>query len=140
MNNKNTILFYVAWIVSLAATIGSLYFSEIMGFVPCEMCWYQRILMYPLTLILGIAIFRSDFHLKWYVLPLSILGMITAAMHYLEQKIPGFGGFKPCLEGVPCNVEYINYFGFITIPFLSLTAFSIITVALLFSRKAKHNY
>jgi len=135
MNNKNTLLFYSAWLVSIVATLGSLYFSEIREFIPCEMCWYQRILMYPLALFLGIAVFRSEFHLKWYVLPLSILGIITASMHYLEQKIPGFGGFEPCMSGVPCNVEYINYFGFVTIPFLSLTAFILVTVLLLFLRK-----
>lgn len=136
MKYRNTSLFYLAWIVSIVATLGSLYFSEVRGFIPCEMCWYQRILMYPLTLILGIAIFRSEYQMKWYVLPISIIGIVTASIHYMEQKIPGFGGVKPCAQGVPCNIEYINYMGFITIPFLSLTAFIIITVLLLFVKKS----
>lgn len=139
MGNKNTLLFYAAWIVSIIATLGSLYFSEIRGFIPCEMCWYQRILMYPLVLILGISVFRSDFYLKWYILPISILGIVIASIHYMEQKIPGFGGIKPCLNGVPCNIEYINYFGFLTIPFMSLIAFIMITLFLIFSRKDKSN-
>lgn len=136
MKYRNTSLFYLAWIVSIVATLGSLYFSEVRGFIPCEMCWYQRILMYPLTLILGIAIFRSEYQMKWYVLPISIIGIVTASIHYMEQKIPGFGWVKPCAQGVPCNIEYINYMGFITIPFLSLTAFIIITVLLLFVKKS----
>lgn len=139
MGNKNTLLFYAAWIVSIVATLGSLYFSEIRGFIPCEMCWYQRILMYPLILLLGISVFRGDFYLKWYILPITILGVFTASMHYMEQKIPGFGGIKPCLDGVPCNIEYINYFGFVTIPFMSLTAFILITLFLFFSRKDRLN-
>lgn len=139
MGNKNTLLFYAAWLVSIIATLGSLYFSEIRGFIPCEMCWYQRILMYPLVLFLGISVFRADFYLKWYILPISIFGIVIASMHYMEQKIPGFGGIKPCLDGVPCNIEYINYFGFVTIPLMSLIAFILITLFLLFSRKDRLN-
>lgn len=130
-------LLYIAWVVSLVAMFGSLYFSEIKGYIPCELCWYQRILMYPLTLILGIGTFQNDISVKKFVLPLSIIGGSISFMHYLEQKIPGFGGIKPCVSGVPCSGQYINWFGFITIPFLSLVAFVIIACCMLFIKPKK---
>lgn len=129
--DKKGILLYGAWFVSVIATLGSLYFSEIKGFIPCELCWYQRISMYPLVLILGIATFQNDLKAPRYVLPLSLLGGSISILHYLEQKVPGFGGIKPCANGVPCSSEYINWLGFITIPFLALVAFLLITIAML---------
>lgn len=126
---------YLAWIVAVTATLGSLYFSEVRGFIPCELCWYQRILMYPLSVILGIAAFYDEDKIKKYVLPLSILGMLISTFHYMEQKFPGFAAIKPCTQGVPCNVQYINWLGFITIPFLALIAFTLITLLLLVKRK-----
>ncbi|MCM3164356.1 MULTISPECIES: disulfide oxidoreductase [Bacillaceae] len=128
---------YIAWLVSIVATLGSLYFSEIRGFVPCELCWYQRILMYPLTLILGIGTFQNDVSVKKFVLPMAITGWCISLFHYLEQKVPGFAEIKPCTNGVPCNAEYINWFGFITIPFLALTAFSLIIVFMLLAKSNK---
>ncbi len=130
-------LLYGAWVVSLIATFGSLYFSEIKGFIPCELCWYQRILMYPLTLILGIGTFQNDSSVKKFVLPLALIGGSISFMHYLEQKIPGFGGIKPCVSGVPCSAHYINWFGFITIPFLALVAFVIIACCMVFIKTKK---
>ncbi|PIC78052.1 disulfide bond formation protein B [Sporosarcina sp. P19] len=130
-------LLYVAWVVSLVAMFGSLYFSEIKGYIPCELCWYQRILMYPLTLLLGIATFQNDTTVKKFVLPLALIGGSISFMHYLEQKIPGFGGIKPCVSGVPCNAEYINWFGFVTIPFLALMAFVLIAVCMFLIKPKK---
>lgn len=121
---------YLAWLAALIATGGSLFFSEVRQFVPCTLCWYQRILMYPLVLLLGVASFRSDRHIIPYVLPLSLLGAGIALFHYLEQKIPGFGAPELCRAGVPCSTEYINWLGFITIPLLSLVAFSFISLLL----------
>ncbi|GLO68351.1 MULTISPECIES: disulfide oxidoreductase [Oceanobacillus] len=130
---------YVAWLVSVVATLGSLYFSEIRGFVPCELCWYQRILMYPLSLILGIATFQNDRSVKKYVLPMAIIGWSISFFHYLEQKVPGFAEIKPCANGVPCSAEYINWLGFITIPFLALVAFTLIALLMLLIRRPKNN-
>lgn len=130
-------LLYSAWLISLVAMFGSLYFSEIKGYIPCELCWYQRILMYPLVVLLGIATFQYDVFVKKYVLPLSIIGAGVSLMHYMEQKIPGFGGIKPCVNGVPCSSEYINWYGFITIPFLALVAFVAITICMLLIRTKK---
>ncbi|MEK5069657.1 disulfide oxidoreductase [Sporosarcina sp. FSL K6-1508] len=130
-------LLYVAWVVSLVAMFGSLYFSEIKGYIPCELCWYQRIFMYPLTLILGIGTFQNDSSVKKFVIPLALIGGSISFMHYLEQKIPGFGGIKPCVSGVPCSSQYINWFGFITIPFLALVAFVIITFCMFLIKSKK---
>jgi len=129
---------YAAWLVSVVATLGSLYFSEIRGFIPCELCWYQRILMYPLTLILGIATFQNDRSVKKYALPLAVIGWPISLFHYLEQKVPGFAGIKPCASGVPCSAEYINWLGFITIPFLALVAFTLIIFMLIIKSPKKN--
>lgn len=130
-NSKSQqIYLYFAWVVSLVATLGSLYFSEIRGFIPCDLCWYQRILMYPLVLILGIGTFQNDVSAKKFALPLAVIGWFISTYHYLVQKVPGFAEIKPCVNGVPCNTQYINWLGFITIPFLAWTAFTLIIVSL----------
>lgn len=136
---KKVWVLYFAWLVSVVATLGSLYFSEIKGFIPCDLCWFQRIFMYPLVVILGIGTFQSDISVKKFVLPLSLVGGLISLFHYLEQKVPGFGGIRPCVSGVPCSAEYINWFGFVTIPFLALTAFTLITISMtyLFLKKSK---
>ena len=126
---------YVAWIQSLVATLGSLYFSEMQHFVPCSLCWYQRIFLFPLTIIIAIGIYRKDKHLYQYVLPLSILGAGFAFYHVLLQNgiIPET--LLPCVSGVSCTVKYVSYLGFITIPLLSLVAFLVIIVSMLIYRK-----
>ena len=134
-NQAKLPLLYLTWLWAIVATLGSLYFSEIRMFVPCVLCWYQRILMYPLVLILGVATYRQDGRSFAYSLPLSVLGMIVAAYHVLEQKVEGFGSAALCQSGVPCATSYINWLGFISIPVLSLTAFTGITVLLLISRR-----
>lgn len=126
---------YLAWLVAIVATLGSLYFSEVRNFVPCTLCWYQRILMYPLVIVLGVASYRLDRNVVGYALPLSVLGMLVAAFHYLEQKVPGFGMEALCSAGVPCSSQYIDWFGFVTIPFLAFVAFTIITVLLWTARQ-----
>ncbi len=134
-SNRSALFLYFAWFVAVIATLGSLYFSEIRLFLPCELCWYQRIAMYPLAIILGIAAYTNDLKITKYVLPLSIIGGMISFYHYLLEKVPGFASVKPCSQGIPCDVQWINWFGFVTIPFLALTAFILITVFLLISRK-----
>lgn len=126
---------YLAWLVSLVATGGSLYFSEVAGFIPCELCWYQRILMYPLAVILGIASYRDDRSIIPYSLPLSLGGAALSAFHYLLQKMPGMADRAPCKQGVPCSGQYINWLGFVTIPLLAFTAFVLISLFLVMARK-----
>jgi disulfide bond formation protein DsbB len=126
---------FFSWITSLIATLGSLYFSEVLHYIPCTLCWYQRILMYPLTLLLGIAFYHGDRKVYQYVLPISFVGVFISAYHYSLQKIPFLQKFEMCTSGVPCSGEYINLLGFITIPFLALFAFSMITIMMLVLRK-----
>lgn len=128
-----------AWIVSLVAVLGSLYYSEIAGFIPCELCWYQRILMYPLVVILGVGYYRLDRNVRLYALPLSILGIIISSFHYLHQKTNLFRETYQCTQGVPCSGEYVNYSDFITIPFMALTAFILITIILLYPNTNKED-
>lgn len=131
MNWKNTIRengLHFSWFVALTATLGSLYFSEILQYIPCKLCWYQRILMYPLVIILGIAAVRKERHMYIYVLPMSIWGAGISLYHYLMQKTAWFKSGAEACGPIPCDVDYVNYFGFITIPFMALTAFVIITV------------
>jgi disulfide bond formation protein DsbB len=129
-NNKQKLetLFFSAWATSVIATLGSLYFSEVMKYVPCTLCWYQRIFMYPLVLFMGIAVVKKDYQLSIYILPLSIIGGCISLYHYLIQKVDMFAANSISCGAVPCTGEYINWFGFITIPFLALTAFTIITI------------
>ncbi|NNU89678.1 MULTISPECIES: disulfide oxidoreductase [Anoxybacillus] len=117
-----------AWSVALIATLGSLYFSEIMKFIPCELCWYQRIFMYPQVFLLGMAFVRKDFKIARYTLMLSIIGGTISSYHYLIQKITFFRDTAPSCGIVPCTGQYINWFGFITIPFLALIAFIFISI------------
>lgn len=126
---------YFAWLVAVTATLGSLYFSEIRGFVPCELCWFQRILMYPLSIILGIAAFYEDDRIKRYVLPFSIIGICVSSYHYMKQKLPWLNEIQPCTQGVPCSTQHFNWLGFITIPFMALTAFVLITLLLAVKKK-----
>jgi disulfide bond formation protein DsbB len=125
---------YLAWVVSLVAVTGSLIFSEYMGFEPCKLCWFQRIFMYPLALLLAMACYRNDRRQIPYLLPLSIIGGLISLYHYAEQKIPALAKLLPCTVGVPCNGQYINWLGFITIPFLALIAFIMMTCLLWMGR------
>jgi disulfide bond formation protein DsbB len=121
---------YGAWLIAVIATIGSLYFSEVRMFVPCNLCWWQRIFMYPLVVVLAVATFRQDFGVWRTALPLAAIGGSISLYHYLLQKVPGLAAPTACASGVPCNAQYINWFGFVTIPFLAGTAFALIIAAL----------
>lgn len=125
----------LAFVVALTATLGSLYFSEIRHFIPCTLCWYQRILMYPLVLITLVGLIEQDEFLPTYVLPFSLIGLCVSAYHYALQ-LGLFGNSGACTVGIPCNARYLNIFGFITIPLMALTAFILITVIMLATRRA----
>lgn len=118
---------HIALLAAWVATCGSLFFSEVLGWVPCLLCWYQRILMYPLAVILAVGILRRDRGLPAYVLPLSLTGIGVSLYHYLLIKTDWFPP-PACTAGVPCTVDYLNWLGFINIPFLALTAFVIISI------------
>ena len=119
---------YIAWLFAFSGTFGSLYFSEIEGYVPCQLCWYQRIVLYPILILLTTIIIKKDYKYAIHLISLSIIGVFLSAFHYAEQKISVVAEHFECSLGVPCSGEYINLLGFITIPFLSLLAFLAITL------------
>lgn len=126
-----TKLHYFSWTISLVATSGSLYYSEIRHFAPCVLCWYQRILMYPLVFIIMIGILRKDQGLRLYVLPMSILGLVVSSYHILLERGILPETVAPCTLGVSCTIKYTGYFGFVTIPVMSFVAFLLITLCML---------
>lgn len=128
----------LAFIQALVATLGSLYYSEILGLIPCLLCWWQRIIMYPSALILFIAALRNDKNIAIYILPLSLIGGLIALYHYLLQITP-LSNFNPisCGAWQECSKIDKVYFGFITIPFLSLIAFTNISLLMFILLKRK---
>lgn len=128
-------LLYIAWATAVASMMGSLYFSEVLGFAPCVLCWYQRIAMYPLVLIIGMGIVKKDRNFHYYALPLSVIGGIIAFYHNLWYYNVITASLPPCISGVSCTTKYIEWFGFVSIPLLSLLSFVIIVVAILINKK-----
>ncbi len=128
---------YFAWAIALVSLVGSLYFSEIKGYTPCLLCWYQRITMYPLVAIIGVGILRRDRAMAAYVLPLSIIGATIALYHNLLQWHIISETFAPCVNGVSCVTNQVVALNFITIPLLSLAAFSAITILMIIYWKTR---
>lgn len=139
MLGSQRIALYLAWLIAIIATLGSLYFSEVQHFPPCILCWYQRIAMYPLVILISIGLLSRDKGLPRYVLPFSIIGLIIATVHVLLYYgiIPESN--VPCSAGISCTTKYIEWFGFVTIPLLSLIAFSVITGCAVVALKAAKN-
>jgi disulfide bond formation protein DsbB len=113
---------WLAFAVAATATAGSLYLSEVAGFIPCTLCWYQRIAMYPLVILLGIAAWRGDSGIRRYVVPVAAIGAVIAAYHVTVQRLPGLPS-GACSLDVPCSAIYVERFGFVTIPVMALVAF-----------------
>lgn len=118
---ENSLL--MIWGIAVIATLGSLYFSEIRGYEPCELCWYQRIIMYPIALISTIAIIQKNAKIALTTAVFACIGAATSLYHYGIQKLTFLQDSAPACGRVACTGQYINLFGFITIPFLALTAF-----------------
>lgn len=117
----------VMWTVSLIATLGSLYFSEVRGYEPCKLCWVQRIFMYPIAIMMTVAYIQKNPRIVITTLIFSIIGGVVSAYHYAIQKVSFLQDSAISCGPVSCTGVYINWFGFITIPFLALTAFIILT-------------
>ena len=116
-------------LVAVVATLGSLYFSEVAGFPPCDLCWYQRVLMYPLVVVLGVAVYEGATGVWKTGLPLSTLGVVVAAYHTTIQASPDT---VTCTVGGGCTATYWEALGVLTIPRISLVAFVLITAGLVF--------
>ena len=128
-------LIQFALIIATVSTLGSLYFSEIVKFPPCSLCWYQRLFMYPIMLIIIIGLWRKDKNLAYFVLPFSIIGLIISFYHNLLYY--GFisEAFQPCTVGISCTERQLDLFGFMSIPLMSLVAFIFITILTLLYKK-----
>lgn len=133
----NELLPYAAWLTALVGMVGSLFFSEVMDLPPCVLCWYQRIAMYPLVLIIGIGIVSGDTRWKTYALPLALIGLAVS----IYQNLLYYGvipeTLSPCTQGISCTERQIEWLGFITIPFMGLMAFIVISSCLLIYKPSK---
>lgn len=125
----------LAFFVASAATAGSLYYSEIANFPPCKLCWWQRIFMFPQVIILGISLIKKDQSIKKYIIILSLAGFLVALYQYLLPYLPTTSGCSA--EIISCAKQYVNYFGFVTIPFLSALAFLLILLLASFQKEEK---
>jgi disulfide bond formation protein DsbB len=135
---KNAILF--SFIVALIATLGSLFYSEIAGYEPCKLCWFQRILMYPQAIILGTALLKRDKSVFNYSIILSAIGAAIAGYHYLLQI--GVAPELPCSAvgfSAACSQRFVMKFGYITIPMMALTAFLLIAIMAVAGKIYKHH-
>ena len=134
-SNFNWNILFITWLLVSVSTAGSIFFSYIMEFAPCVLCWYQRISLFPLVIILAAGLFPFDKSVVKYAFPLAIAGWLTALYHNLLYSgiIPK--SIQPCSQGVSCTEEYIELFGFLSIPMLSLLSFSAIIALLIILKK-----
>jgi disulfide bond formation protein DsbB len=122
---------WLAWLVAATAMAGSLYLSEVAGFIPCALCWYQRIAMYPMAILLLIAAVRGDRGIRPYGATLALIGAAISGYHVLVQRLPGLPSGSCSIEA-PCTAIYVERFGFVTIPVMALIGFLTIATVLLF--------
>lgn len=120
---------WIAWIVALVATIGSLIYSEVIHFPPCRLCWFQRIAMYPMAVVLLVGAIRREFQVKYYALPLALIGLGISIYHYIIQRVPAVES-GACDPTNPCSAIFVDIFGFISIPFMAGAGFILIAVLL----------
>ncbi len=126
----NTVRPFAGWLALSAATTataGSLYYSEIAGFEPCQLCWVQRIFMYPSAAILALAVFLPRERLALVAMFLSVLGLPVSLFHRFEQQFPDSA--SSCSLDNPCSGRWVNVFGFITIPTMAAVAFALVIVS-----------
>lgn len=137
--SKNQFIVFSCWIIALMATLGSLFFSEVMRFPPCMLCWYQRITMYPLVLIFLVGSFQPPRATLFFSAPLVLVGWLIALYHNLLHYGIVPESASPCREGVSCATVYINWLGLLTIPLMSFLAFSVLVVLLTLLKKGLKN-
>jgi disulfide bond formation protein DsbB len=128
---------YPAWVMALLATVGSLFFSEVMGLPPCVLCWYQRVAMYPLVLIIATGIVTRDGRMRAYALPLCLAGLAVAVYHNLLYYGVIPESLTPCSEGASCTERQIEWLGFVTIPLMGLASFAGVALCLFLYRPEK---
>ena len=129
---------WLAWLVAACATAGSLYFSEVAHYVPCRLCWFQRICMYPLAGILLVAAIRKDRNARWYALPMLVVGMCLSGYHYLIEWKPSLGD-GACGIGPSCTDVWFRRAGFVTLAFMALSGFIAIAALLFVQPNTPHD-
>jgi disulfide bond formation protein DsbB len=122
----------LAWIVAVVTTAGSLWFSEYFHFVPCELCWYQRVLMYPLVVVLGVGWFRRDAKVWITALPFVVIGAPVSLYHWLVERVPSLAESTSCSIDAPCSAPYFEKLGFVTLAWMCLSSFLLIGALLAF--------
>ena len=123
-------ILYIAFAQALIAMLGSLFFSEILKLPPCILCWYQRICLYPLVVILAVGILRKDKRVYEYALPLGFVGWLISIYHNLLYYKILPESVAPCTQGISCTTKQIELFGFVTIPLMAFLAFSVINICM----------
>ena len=122
---------WLAWVVALTATLGSLYLSEVARFVPCKLCWYQRIAMYPLAVLLLVAAIKHRTEIARATLPLIAIGAAISTYHYLLERFPSMAGAATCDPAAPCTIVWIWRFHYLSIPAMALSGFLLIATLIL---------
>jgi disulfide bond formation protein DsbB len=137
--SKEWLLLFSVWLLATISTIASLFFSEVVKLPVCVLCWYQRIAMYPLVLILPLALFPFDAKVIRYAGVLVLFGWLTALFHVL--LVAGYipKDAQPCVQNIPCSETHLNVFGFLNMPMMSLFTFSIMGLLLFFIKTRNHH-
>ncbi|MDB5204716.1 MAG: thiol-disulfide oxidoreductase-like protein [Candidatus Taylorbacteria bacterium] len=128
--------FKLTFLVALISTCGSLFYSDVLGYEPCKFCWFQRIFMYPQALILGLALWRKEWNLYFYSIVMSVIGGLIALNHYILQMTGS--SIIPCSavgQSVSCSKVFVVHLGYITIPFMALSGFVLMTLAMVFYKQ-----
>jgi disulfide bond formation protein DsbB len=125
---------YAAWVTAIVASLGSLFFGEVMKLPPCSLCWYQRICLFPLTVVIAVGIALRDKNLFLYAAPLVVAGLGLAIYHNLIYYGVVSEALSPCTAGVPCSSRQIEWLNFITIPLMALFGFLAILACLMMHR------
>jgi disulfide bond formation protein DsbB len=135
-DNTHWILLFLSWLIALVSTLGALFLGEVMGLTPCVLCWYQRIAMFPLVIVLGLGLLPFDYRSVRYAIPLAIAGWGISLYHCLLYWGVVPQDLVPCGQGPSCTDVKLELVGFISLPLLSLTAFSLIVLLLLIIKKS----
>jgi len=133
--SESYVFAYTAWMIALVASLASLFFGEVMKLPPCSLCWYQRVCLFPLTLVIAVGIALRDPDLLLYALPLVVVGLALALYHNLIYYGVVSEALSPCTQGVPCSARQIEWLGFITIPLMALFGFLGILVCLIMHQR-----
>jgi disulfide bond formation protein DsbB len=123
--------------ITTGAMVGSLYFSEHVGYAPCKLCWYQRIAMYSIAIISFVAALRRDKNIAVYSLVLACLGLAVSTYHYLLEWFPQLES-NVCSLDVPCTTVWFRELGFVTLCFIAASTFiAVVTISLALMRESR---